>query len=353
MSVTFDIYDQAVLTRLVNDPVDTALESAPDLGVQIAPMNNIAARMAKMDVGRTYAFGIGQYKAPNAMPALIEMPTTERREALIEMVQLEEMHRINSEQWIRLQSNDENIRNAEGLDVVERGRIMRRRLERLTEQQRWEVFVNGTLTITYPRTNSQLLVDYGWLSGHKPTVSTTWTNTTDADPIADLEAWQQTLADDAGFLGTRIHLTSEDARLIIENENLRTYFNVPDGVPFRATLDQAAQLLADGTQFVIHDAGWRPMASGADRSPGAHTRYLPVGKVVITTPYQVQGENIADTLNGQVEISTGFNSTSVQLGPSNEVILDHLTHNRYLRQTAARITRILHPECFLSATVRL
>lgn len=353
MAPTFDIYDQAVLTSLVNEPVDTALETAPDLGAQIAPLNNIAARMARMDVGRTYAFGIGQYKAPNAMPALIEMPVTERREALIEMVQLEEMHRINSEQWLRLNSNDENIRNAEGLEVVERGRIMRRRLERLTEQQRWEVFVTGNLTVTYPRTNSQLFIDYGWLSGHLPTVATSWTDTTNSDPIADLDGWQQTLAADAGFLGTRIHLTSEDAKLIVNNANLRDYFNVPSGVPFRATLEQAAQLLADGTTFVIHDAGWRPMASGADRAPSAHTRFLPVGKVVMTTEYNVSGEGIADTLNGQVEISNDFDSTAIQMGPSNEVILDHLTKNRYLREAAARITRILHPECFLSATVRL
>src|SRR3954468_11990540 len=108
---TFDIYDQAVLTNLINEPVDTALESAPILGAEIAPLNDIQSRMARMDIGRQYSFGIGQYKAPNAMPALVEMPVTERREALIEMVQLEEMHRINSEQWIKLQSPDELVRN--------------------------------------------------------------------------------------------------------------------------------------------------------------------------------------------------------------------------------------------------
>ncbi len=350
---SFDIYDQAVLTRLVNEPVDTALESAPVLGAQIAPLENINARMAKMDIGRQYAFGIGQYKAPNAMPALIDMPTVERQEALIELVQLAEMHRINSEQWIRLNSNDEDIRNAEGLDVVTRGSIMRRRLERLTEAQRWEVFVTGGLTITYPRTNSQLIIDYGWPSGHKPTVSTSWTDTTNADPVADLEAWQAQVAADSGHLATNIHLTSEDAKLIVTNENVRDYFNVPSGVPFRATLDQVADLLAQDTQFIIHDAGWRPMASGASRTPGAHTRYLPVGKVLMTTPYTVEGERIADTLNGQVEISTAFNDTSILIGPQSEVILDHMTMNRYLREEAARIVRILHPECFLSATVRL
>lgn len=351
MSNKFDIYDQAVLTSLVNEPVETALENAPFLGEQLAPRNDIQARMARMDVGRTYSFGVGQFKAPNAMPALVEMPTGERREALIELAQLEEMHRINSEQWIRLNSTDENIRNAEGLEVVERGRILRQRLERLTEWMRWQAFVNGSLTITYPRTNSQLFIDYGYLAGHKPVASTLWTDTTNSDPVADLEAWQQKVADDSGFLGLRIHITSATAKLILNNAKLKPYFNVPAGQPFRASLEQVAQLLADGTQFVVHDAGFRPMASGADRTDAAHTRYLPNKNVLVTTPYSIEGEQIADSLNGQVEISSTYNDTSIQQGPSSEVILDHMTKNRYLREGAARIVRIIHPECFLSATV--
>lgn len=349
MSQMFDIYDQAVLTTLINEQVDTALEQAPFLGEQIAPTVNIAARMARMDVARTYSFGIGQFKAPNAMPALIDMPVGERREALIELAQLEEMHRINSEQFMRLSSSDEMIRNSEGLAVVERGQILRRRLERLTEWMRWQAFVNGSLTITYPRTNSQLAIDYGFLPGHKPTVSTSWSDYANSDPVTDLEGWQQVVADDSGSLGTRIHLTSATAKNIIRSESLKGYFNVPDGQPFRATLDQVASLLAEGTQFIVHDAGYRPMESGADRSEEAHTRYLPDNKVLITTPYQVEGENIADTLNGWTEISAGYDATNLLPGPQAEVILDHMTKNRYLREAAARIVRIIHPECFLSA----
>jgi hypothetical protein len=347
----FDIYDQAVLTSLVNEEVDTALEQTPFLGQQIAPQVNLAARMARMDVGRTYSFGMGQFKAPNAMPALVEMPVTERREALIEMVQLEEMHRINSEQWIRLQSSDENIRNSEGLDVVERGRILRRRLERLTEWMRWQAFVSGTLTVTYPRTNSQLVIDYGWLSGHLVTPATPWTTTASSDPVADLEAIQQKIADDSGHLGTRIHLTSTAAKNLLNSASIKTYFNVPAGQAFRASLEQVASLLAEGTQFIVHDAGFRPMASGAARDEAAHTRYLPVNKVVVTTDYQIEGENIADTLNGQVEIGVAYNDTAIQMGPSSEVILDHMTKNRYLREAAAKMVRIIHPECFATLTV--
>jgi hypothetical protein len=349
----FDIYDQAVLTAVVNEEVDTALEQTPPLGATIAPLRNLASRMARMDVGRTYSFGIGQFKAPNAMPALIEMPVTERREALIEMAQLEEMHRINSEQWMRLQSSDENIRNAEGLDVVERGRILRRRLERLTEWMRWQAFVNGSLTITYPRTNSQLVIDYGWLPGHKPVLTGTalWSDTTNSDPVSDIEGWSQLIAADSGALGTVVHLTSQQAKNIINNAKIKTYFNVPAGQPFRATLDQIASLLPEGVRFVVHDAGFRPMASGASRLESAHTRYLPTNKVVITTEYSIEGEQIADTLNGQMEIGVAYNDTAIQMGPSSEVILDHMTKNRYLREGAARIVRIIHPECFVSATV--
>jgi len=339
----FDIYDQAVLTALVNEPVDTALETAP--------LNNIQSRMARMDIGRQYSFGIGQFKAPNAMPALVEMPVTERREALIEMVQLEEMHRINSEQWIRLNSSDENIRNAEGLEVVDRGRILRQRLERLSEWMRWQAFVNGSLTVTYPRTNSQIFIDYGWLPGHRPTPGDLWSDTVNSDPVMDIEGWQQQVADDSGFLATRVHITSATAKLILANQNLKTYFNVAVGDPFRANLSQVAGLLAEGTTFVVHDAGFRPMASGAARDEAAHTRYLPNNKVVLTTDYSIDGENIADTLNGQVEISASYNETNINQGPQSEVILDHMTKNRYLREAAARIVRIIHPECFLSATV--
>jgi hypothetical protein len=153
-------------------------------------------------------------------------------------------------------------------------------------------------------------------------------------------------------------MTSPDAKLMLQAESLKAYYNVPDGQPFRPSLQNVADLLAEGTQFIIHDAGWRPMAPivAGDASPArdeaAHTRYLPVGKVLLTTQYVVDGDPIADTLNGQVEISTAFNDTTISQGPQSEVILDHLTKNRYLREGAARITRLLHPECFLSATVQ-
>ena len=150
-----------------------------------------------------------------------------------------------------------------------------------------------------------------------------------------------------------IHLTSAAAKLILNNAKLKTYFNVPAGQAFRASLEQVASLLAEGTQFVVHDAGFRPMASGAARTDARTRAICPTNKVIITTDYSIEGENIADTLNGQVEIGVAYNDTAIQMGPSSEVILDHMTKNRYLRQASARIVRIIHPECFVSARSRV
>ncbi len=345
----FDIWDQAVLTALINDEVDTNLERTAFLGEQIAPLRDIQARALRVEVGKTYSFGLGQFKAPDAVPPLIEMPVGEREERMIELALLEEMHRITGEQWMRLNSNDENIRAAEGLDVVERGRILQTRNERLTEWMRWQAF-RGTLTITYP-TGSTLVIDYGFPAGHAPTAATLWTDTVNSDPVADLEAWQTKIADDSGHVGVNVHLTSSTAKLILRNQKLKTYYNVPTGQPFKPTLQDVANLLAEGTNFIIYDAGFRPMASGASQLDSAHTRYLPNPNVLVTTDYSVEGERIADTPNGQVEVSASYNTTNILQGPQSEVILDHMTKNRYLRQASARIVRINHPEAFLWATV--
>ena len=180
-----------------------------------------------------------------------------------------------------------------------------------------------------------------------------------AEAIGYIEQLQRLETDAPSFaaLFTQLHVrpTSADETLrmlLHEARELEARHRIAWSPPlFPVLLEQVGSLLAEGTRFVIHDAGFRPMMSGAPRDEAAHTRYLPNNKVVLTTEYTIEGERIADTLNGQVEISSAFNDTSIQMGPSSEVILDHMTKNRYLREAAARIPRILHPECFVSATV--
>jgi hypothetical protein len=354
-SVLDQMFDQAVLTDLVVGPVETQMEAAPTLGSQIAPVNPIQARAARIQVSKLHAVGIGQYKAPNATPPLMDITGREREEHLIELVLLEEMHRIDSERYMRLQSTDENIRNSELRSLVEIGQILQLRNERLTERMRWEAF-SGQLVANYQVNGdsgmvSTLTIDYPLPVGNKPTASPLWSNTSTSDPVADLKAWQKQVADESGFYGTRIHMSTDAWELVINNDNLKTYFNIPTGQPFIPTEADVLSLLRAGTQIVITDAGYRDESVGASVAASDHTRYLPLNKVLVTTEYSIDGQNIADTLDGQVEVSTGYNTTAILQGAQSELILDHMSKNRFLRQASARIPRLLVPEAFLYATV--
>jgi hypothetical protein len=169
--------------------------------------------------------------------------------------------------------------------------------------------------------------------------------------VSDIEAWQQLIADDSGHLGLNVHLTSRAGQEHHQQREAEGVLQRPGraAVPGHA---RSGRVAARRGHHVRHPRRWLPPDGVGCRSyEAAHTRYLPNNKVVITTEYQIEGENIADTLNGQVEIGVAYNDTAIQIGPSSEVILDHMTKNRYLREAAARIVRIIHPECFVSATV--
>jgi hypothetical protein len=139
---------------------------------------------------------------------------------------------------------------------------------------RWQAFVNGSLTITYPRTNSQLVIDYGWLSGPQAHAATLWTDTHQLDPVADLEAWQQQVADDSGHLGTVIHLTSATAKNIVNNAKLKTYFNVEAG---RRSVPRSIRSPASRRGHALRRPrrGLPSDGVGCGAHEAAHTRYLP------------------------------------------------------------------------------
>lgn len=349
MSAPFDIWDQAVLTDLVNRPLVTQFEDQPRLGDLIAPVLPIQSRFAKIRVSQTLAFGVGQYKAPDATPALYT-PDQTWREEVWELVLLEEMHRISGEDWLRLNSSDEVVRKSAGVELVDRGRILQLRNERLTEKMRWDAF-QGTMTITYP-SGSSFVLDYGLPAGHKPTVSTLWSTVASADPIADIRAWSNQLATSSGYYGIRMHMSSETYDYLVRNANIKSYLTATNRSMLIPTKQDIMTLLRDGTDIVIYDNGYRAEGVGANRgTPGSLTRFLPVGKVLMTTDYQIEGQRIAETLDGQVLVSSSWNNVEIRQGPQSEIMVDQMSKNHFFRVASARMPRLVYPECFLYATV--
>lgn len=348
------LFNQAVLTDLVVRPAQTAMEAAPRLGDSIAPLKDVPGQFVRMQVRSVHAFGIGQLKAPEATPPLVDLTGREEQEQISgELLQLDEMHRISPTRWERLQSTDEDIVAQEARNIVEIGQELEIRNQRLTEKFRWDAF-KGSIIAQYQQADSVLQIDYPKPSGHSPVLSgvNLWTDTTNADPVANLRTWQAQVASSSGFQALKIHMSSDDWELVITNAKVKTYFNIPVGTPFRPTVDDITALLAPGSEIVLTDAGYRPAAVGASTLATDHVRYLPVGNVMLTTDYNVEGAPIADTPNGDVQIVTGFNSTALVNGPVSELKLHTESMNYFLRHASRRIPRILRPECFLWATVR-
>lgn len=354
---TFDIWDQALLTDVITKPRAGSLGEGTEgdlLGNRIAPLVTHNARNAKIRVEEAQAFGKGQTRAPDATPALFKPPGSTYSETIIELLLLDEMERIQEEQWMMLNSADDNIRRAAGRSIVERGQILQTRNERLTEYMRWQAF-QGELTVTYP-TGSSVYINYGLPAGHKPTAATLWSDATNADPIADLTSWSTTLSDDVGFYAKYAHMTTPTYNYIINSTKVKNAVNFYAGNansvlrPRRQDIDALLQSFSQDMQLVIYDQGFRDVgATGYGRS--SLTRYLPDGYVLLTTDYVLDGVRIADTLDGQVTVSSGYNTVSIRNGFQAEVMLDHLSKTHFLRAASARVPRVLIPEAFLWAKV--
>lgn len=346
MAVIDDIMDQAALTDSIVGPVESEMESAPFIGEQIAPMADTDSQYVSMRVEDLHATGIGQFRAPEGSIPLMDVTGAEEREEVIELAFLDEGHRISPRRWEVLTQGGDLLANREARRLVDIGQILERRNERLTEWMRWQAF-SGQLTVEYEYRDSALVIDYPIPVGNKAAAAIAWTDLVNSDPVNDLKLWLQTVSTAAGSPARRIHISDEDTELILTNQKLPTYFNVEAGQPFMPTLDDVLKLLPPNTEFVPTNHGWRDPSVGASLDPADHNRYLPVGSILITTDYRINGLPIADTLNGPVEIKTGPETTDFMPGPQSEIILmGNGVYTRLLRQASRRMVRLRQPEAF-------
>jgi major capsid protein E len=354
MATAYDLMDQAVLTDIVNRPLQTQREDQAFLGERIAPQKEIQSRVAKLRVHDVKAFGTGQFKAPGATPPLVQFETTWREE-IIELALLEEMHRIQDEDWLKLDSSDETVARAAGMSLVDRGRALRLRNARLAEWMRWQAF-RGGLTITYP-TGSTLFVDYGIPAANKPTAGVLWSDVATSDPTADIQTWSEQLAAVTGHYGVHAHMTSKTYDYLVRNAKIKAAINYYSPTapnlqrPRRSDILELFTSFAANVDIVIYDNGYRAEGVQGQGWPGSITKYLPDTHILMTTEYSIDGQNIADTLDGQVLVGADYNALSIRQGPQAEVMVDHMSKTHFMRYASAKIPRLIEPSAFLWAKI--
>lgn len=352
----FDVFDSPVLTEMISRPVEQQMEQEPFLGDQIAPF--VQENDTEITLGRSmiYAFGKGQFKAPDAVPPLMQVRAARQVET-VEILQLDEMHRIVQSEYQELKSPDQNIRRRAGVQLIDRGKILEIRNRRLAEDMRWKA-MSGELVVVYSDPNADtIVVDYRVPAANKPTAVPDWTNTTTAQPVVNMRAWQLLVANGAGQLGTQVHMNENTLEFVLNNTNVRSAIDAdnPQKVP---TVEQVEQLLRPGSKIVVYNGGYLPEGADVDGSgeplysvgQNKLRHYLPNGRVLVTTPYTVNGQRIMDTANGLVDMSSQEQERIVA-GPQSEVILEAFTKARYLRQARSALPRIYTPEAFCWATV--
>jgi hypothetical protein len=355
---TFDVWDQATLTDTIVRPaggrVEGAAEDSPTrLGETIAPKKDIQSRTAKLRIQEIKPFGKGQFRAPDATPPLMTVSAA-LEDRVIELALLDEMHRIPEEEFMKLSSADENIARSAGVSLVERGTVLQTRNERLQEWMRWQAF-QGSLTITYP-TGQTIFIDYGLSTGHKPTLGTLWSSTATADPVANLQTWSELIADDTGFYARFAHMNSKTYSYLVSNTKIIQAINFyASGAnqiqrPRRQDITALFESFGYAQEVVLYDNGYRDEGATGIGRPSL-TKYLPDGKVLVTTDYKLDGVNIADMLDGLVTVSAGYNNVAIRQGFQTEVMLDHLSKTHFLRAASANIVRLNYPDAFVYATV--
>lgn len=356
----FDAWDQAALTDEITRPpagrAPGAAEDTADRGPELAPMKDVNTRTVKVRVREITPFGVGQFKAPSASPGLVTFGNT-WTEKTISLALLEEVHMIDTEEWQKMNSEEENVRRSAGLDYIERGQIMKTRMDRLTEKMRWDALLNGVLTITYPLPLANTLqINYGYSAGHQPTASPLWTSVSTADPVADVQTWSELLADDAGFYARYVWMNSKTFDLLVRNQKIISTINFfANGAnsiqrPRRQDILELFSSFFVNQAIEIYDNGYRAVGQTGIGRPSL-TKFLPDNKVLVTGPYEVDGLPIAQTLQGLVEVPTGYNSTAIVQGFQAYTQLDQFTMTHYLRVASARMVRINYPDAILAATV--
>lgn len=364
----FDLYPQTALTDIVLRALETAWETIPHIGADIAPLKPVYDRKIRRNIAEVASFGIGQFRAPDATPSIYN-PTINFVEEVQDLLLLDEMTEIKEDLWIRMTSDNPSIRARAGVDLATMGKILQMRHERLTEVMRWQVFKGNPVVVTFSG-GQKMEIKPSYLETHKVSSAIPWTDRLNSTPIDDLRGWQKIIGNDAGVYGSRMHMNSQTYEKLQRSNQARGYLTQTDRNTFLPTVDDICSLLwgstpsdaqggvaAEPPMIIVTDSGYRAETgevagsglTGYNRGQSAMTTFLQNGEILMTTSYVFEGENIADVADGPVVISDTWNSLRKDIGAQSELIINHNSKTTFMRQGCSRFVRMRRPQAFLYA----
>lgn len=350
----YDIWEQTVITELVKREHAAIRRQAggdeqwDNPATRILPLKQQNGRTVKIRYRDILPVGLAQFKAPGASPAL--WTTKPRlREEVITVQDIDEFHRIDPVDMLKLKSPDPNVAEEAMLSIVERGAALQQRNEDRTEWMRWEA-LKGSLTVPFPNAGS-LTIDYGIPVGHFVTMGTPWTDVVNSDPVEDLWALGSVGLTDAGVYLPNFHMNTVTHRLLRRNEKIRDQLSSYGRSNVLPTDADLRDLLREGSTMVIIDSGWFT----DQQTDFAVTKWLADYKVMATTAdYTYAGHRIGDVADAWVLVGpegSAANQPVARQGMQSEWIYDRKSQQTLLRQASSRMPRLYAPEAIAWGTV--
>lgn len=340
-----DILEQNVVTEVIRRRHEDIRRQAggdevfQEFGEQVLPLIPHQGRHATLRVQDILPVGLAQFKAPGATPALW---TTKPRlkELRIELVDIDEMHRIDAIDMLKLKSPDPGVVKEIVWSIADRGAALQSRNELRTEWMRWQA-LHGNLVVPYPNGGS-ITVDYGIPAEHFPASGISWANVEESDPVEDLWALGAVALTDAGIYLSNFHLTSKLYRYMRRNAKIRDALSSYGRNVILPTDNDLRDLLREGTQFAIVDSGYLP----ENQETYALTKWIEDDEIFATTKdYTYAGRRIGEVLDGWVLVGIpGQEQPDARQGMQSEWIYNRVAQQTLLRQASARIPRIVAPQ---------
>jgi Phage major capsid protein E len=339
-----DLWDQTVVTEVIKlrhkeIRMDAGGEEDFRLdGESILPLKSHNGRYARMRVQDIVPTGLAQFKAPGASPAFwTKKPSL--REEVIELHDIDEYHRVDPIDMLKLKSPDPNVQADTVWSIADRGADMADRNVLRTEWMRWEA-LKGSLVINYPNAGS-ITIDYGIPVGHFPTFGTPWTDTRASDPIENLWALGAVALRDAGVYLPLYHMNSATYRYLRRNEQVKDSLSSYGRNVFLPTDRDLKDLLREGTQWRIVDSGY--LTEG--QTDYDLTKWIKDGQIMATTSdYKYANRRIGEVLDGWCLVGVpGAEQPVARQGMQSEFIYDRKGQQTVLRQVSARIVRLVSP----------
>jgi hypothetical protein len=352
MSVLLDIWDQTALTEFVrrrHEDIRRQAGGEEDFrftGEEILPLTSHNGRKAKLQVQDVLPTGLAQFKAPGATPALwTKQPNL--REEVIELIDIDEFHRVDPIEMLALESPDPDVQAETAWNLADRGADLADRNSLRTEWMRWQA-LSGTLTAEFPNAGS-MTIDYGIPVSHFPTFATPWTDVEDADPIEDLWALGAVSLPTAGVYLPLYHMNSATYRYLRRNEKIKDALSSYGRNVFLPTDSDLRDLLREGTQWKIVDAGYIP----ENNDDFELTKWVADGQILATTSnYQYAGRRIGEVLDGWVLVGdpNGREMPVARQGEQSEMIYHRQGQQTLMRYASARVPRLVAPNAIAWGT---